>query len=231
MDPEAPIPSANPQGKRLGQLLIDLGYLTSEDLSRVLRAQSDAKGPRKPIGLICVEMGFLSQERLNLILDRCGKRLGLSELLVSRGRVDPTDIDRARELQRTQGGRLGEILVAQGRIDEATLTETLAEQYDLTRVSLADIEPRPDFARYVNVLYSTKHGVVPIGILGRSLTVAIHDPAQRGLAIELESSTGLRVHVVLATKSEVENHAVRLYGSAVEESTSTPVPLAQEGTH
>ena len=142
----------------------------------------------------------------------------------------PADIERARELQETQGGRLGEILIALGCIDEATLTETLAEQYELPRVSLADVVPQPDFARYVNAIYSTKHGVVPIGILGRSLTVAIHDPAQRGLAIELESSTGLRVHVVLATRSEVENHAVRIYGSAAEEPISTPIPLALEGT-
>jgi hypothetical protein len=230
MDPEASVPTANPHGKRLGQLLIELGYVSPADLARVLRAQSEAKGARKPIGLICVEMGFLSQERLNLILDRCGKRLGLSELLVSRGRVDPADIDRARELKSTQGGRLGEILVALGCVDEAALTETLAEQYDLTRVSLADVVPQPDFARYVNAIYSVKHGVVPIGIRGRSLTVAIHDPAQRGLAIELESSTGLRVHVVLAMRSEVENHAARLYGSTADEPARAPVPLVQEGT-
>lgn len=224
MDPEAPVPTANPQGKRLGELLIELGYLSPADLARVLRAQGDSKGPRKPIGLICVEMGFLSQERLHLILDRCGKRLGLSDLLVARGKVSPADIDRARELQKTQGGKLGEILIALGCIDEAGLTEALAEQYDLPPVSLSSVQPQSDLARYVNAFYSAKHGVVPVGVRGRSLTVAIHDPAQRGLALDLESSTGLRVHVALATRSDVESHAALLYGPATEEAAVESVP-------
>jgi type IV pilus assembly protein PilB len=229
MDPEAPEPQINPQGKRLGQLLIDLGYLCDEDLARVLRAQHESKGKRKPIGMICVEMGFLSQERLDLILDRCSKRLGLSELLMSRGRVDPADIERARELQRTKGGRLGETLIGMGCIDEVTLTETLAEQFDLPYVPLAGLDPQPGFARYVNAIYSGKHGVVPIGILGRCLTVAIHDPTQRGLAFDLESSTGLRVRIVLSTKSDVQAHADRLYGAASSKPAGAGVPLTHEG--
>ncbi len=103
---------------------------------------------------------------------------------------------------------LGETLIEMGCIDEATLTETLAEQFDLPYVRLGDLTPQPDFARYVNAIYSDKHGVVPIGIRGRSLTVAIHDPVHRGLALDLESSTGLRVRVVLSPKSDVERHAI-----------------------
>jgi hypothetical protein len=143
MDPEAPAPQVNPKGKKLGQLLIDLGYLTPEDLSRVLQVQSKTAGKKKPIGMICVEMGFLSQERLDLLLDKCGKRLGLSDLLVNRGRVEPSEIAAARERQKQNGCRLGETLVEMGFIDDVTLTETLAEQFDLPAVPLRASPPNP----------------------------------------------------------------------------------------
>jgi hypothetical protein len=211
---ESLVPQVNPQGKKLGQLLVEFGYLSAEDLARALRVQQETTGKKKPIGMVCVEMGFLSHERLDLLLDQCGKRLRLSEILVIRSGVSPADIERARELQGKQGGRLGETLIAMGCIDEVTLTEALAEQFDLPYVPLKDYPPQPDLTRYVNAVYARKHGVVPIGMLRRRLTVAIHDPTRRGLAVDLESSTGLRVLIVLSRKSEVEAYTDLLYEPA-----------------
>ena len=69
-----------------------------------------------------------------------GKRLG--EMLVERNAVQRADIDRALQIQRTVGGRLGSLLVRTGAISEDMLLRTLAEQ--IGALYLADTEDLPD---------------------------------------------------------------------------------------
>ena len=68
------------------------------------------------------------------------KRLG--EMLVERNAVQRADIDRALQIQRTVGGRLGSLLVRTGAISEDMLLRTLAEQ--IGALYLADAEDLPD---------------------------------------------------------------------------------------
>ncbi len=68
------------------------------------------------------------------------KRLG--EMLVERNFVQQADIDRALQIQRTVGGRLGALLVRTGAISEDALLRTLAEQIGL--LYLADTDDLPD---------------------------------------------------------------------------------------
>ena len=55
----------------------------------------------------------------------------LGEMLVARGAIRPADLERALELQRTMGGRLGGLLVRTGALSEAQLLDTLSEQLGL----------------------------------------------------------------------------------------------------
>ena len=68
------------------------------------------------------------------------KRLG--EMLVERNAVQQADIDRALQIQRTVGGRLGSLLVRTGAISEDALLRALAEQ--IGALYLADADDLPD---------------------------------------------------------------------------------------
>ena len=52
----------------------------------------------------------------------------LGQLLVERNDVQQADVDRAREIQKSVGGRLGPLLVRTGVISEDLLLRTLAER-------------------------------------------------------------------------------------------------------
>ena len=81
------------------------------------------------------------QRELQVQLDQDQpKRLG--EMLVERNAVQRADIDRALQIQRTVGGRLGSLLVRTGAISEDMLLRTLAEQ--IGALYLADAEDLPD---------------------------------------------------------------------------------------
>ena len=201
-----------PRLRRVGELLVSLGYLLPAQLAEVLeRQRQQSLSERRPIGQLCVEMGFLSPERLDLILERWGKRLRLGELLLNRNRINPAQLAEALERQRQSGGRLGDVLLELEFIDEVSLTETLAEQHDLAYVPLTEFRPQAELSRYVNALYAFRHGVVPIGRIGRQLTVAISDPTRREVAWDLERSAGLKIRVVLAVPSEVKSCLRQLY--------------------
>jgi type II secretory ATPase GspE/PulE/Tfp pilus assembly ATPase PilB-like protein len=212
---------------RLGELLIELGYLTREQLDAILERQAmQPPSEREPIGQLAVSMGFIGSERFEMVLDQWGMRLRLGELLQNRGRVSAQQIDRALATQQQRGGRLGEILLEMGAIDEETLAETLGEQYDLPFVPLSGLEAKPDLVHYVNALYAARHQVTPIGRLGRHLTVAIADPTRKEIARDLERSTGLKVRLVLATPSEIADFSRQIYEFQGGAARSRPIPPA-----
>ena len=68
------------------------------------------------------------------------RRLG--EMLVERNAVQQADIDRALQIQRTVGGRLGALLVRTGAVSEDALLRALAEQ--IGALYLADADDLPD---------------------------------------------------------------------------------------
>ena len=68
------------------------------------------------------------------------RRLG--ELLVARNDIQPADLERARQIQKSVGGRLGALLVRTGAISEDLLLQRLAEQQDA--IYLRNAEDLPD---------------------------------------------------------------------------------------
>ena len=213
------------RSKPLGQILVALGVLDSRQLATVLELQKmQSPEERLPLGRICVEEGLISRERLDLILERWGKRLRLGELLVHQGTVTPAQLEEALERQRSSGARLGAVLLEMGVLDEVALTETLARQYDMAYIPLGDLSLSRDLVRYVNPQYAWRHGVVPIGRIGRRLTVAIQDPTNPELLQDLERSTGMQIKAVLSTPSHVAAIARRLYDLDGEESPRPASP-------
>ncbi len=208
-------PNSPPASTRLlGEILLEEGYLQHDDLVRLVQHQRNLPlNERKPIGRLAVELGYLTEAQLRTTLDVHGKRLSLGELLVARGSISREDLARALERQANEGGLLGELLVSSGCLDEVALAETLAEQADLPYVPLGADDPlEANLARWVNPYYASHHGIVPVGRLGRRLTVGIWHPTSIGCAAELENSTGMLVRFVISTRSQVDARVKALYG-------------------
>jgi hypothetical protein len=106
-------------GRLLGQILVNNGYLSAFSLARVLSEQHGvhlesskqaevAQAPEpplekawRPLGKVLVELEFLTESQL----------------------------ERALDMQRGEGGKLGEILVSRGLLSGAELAQALAEQH------------------------------------------------------------------------------------------------------
>ncbi len=66
----------------------------------------------------------------------------LGEMLVERQAIGPADLEKARQIQQTAGGKLGALLVGIGAVSEDVLLQTLAEQLGV--VYLRATEELPD---------------------------------------------------------------------------------------
>ena len=117
-------------GERLGEILIDQGLLSTEELEEILITQEGAR--LRKLGDIVVERGLIAAEDLEEALRQQleaapDKRLG--EILVESGKVEAGRISEAiREQEESRGRRLGEILVKDKRADARQVASALREQ-------------------------------------------------------------------------------------------------------
>lgn len=126
-----------PSKLRVGELLIQEGAITGENLVKALAVQKEKK-IYKPIGEVCVDLKFLSRARLHQILNRYHKRISVGDLLINLGLITPQQLDEGLNHQRKIGGKLGEILVSKGFVTEGALVDALSIQMGILKVA-------PDF--------------------------------------------------------------------------------------
>ncbi|MBM4256446.1 MAG: hypothetical protein FJ147_11205 [Deltaproteobacteria bacterium] len=136
--------SGNAKKVKIGELLIQEGVVTPEQIEQALAAQK-TRHPAPPLGEICIELGFFSPATLNKILSKHHERIPLGEMLVHLGLVTQEQITAALEIQKTSKKKLGTILVEQGHLTTNALVGVLykqsqiAKQHQEKRQSLASM--------------------------------------------------------------------------------------------
>ncbi len=129
---------------------------------------------------------------------------GIGEVLIEMGAITRTVLEGALQRQREEGGRLGEILVAQGSISPEALGDGLARRLSVPRARLAaGIDPA-----VLNLLDERsrhRYRVIPIAVEGNgTLVLAMADPADVLTLDDLRMMVGRDVRPALALDSEID---------------------------
>ncbi|GAB6062801.1 type IV-A pilus assembly ATPase PilB [Deferrisoma palaeochoriense] len=140
------------------------------------------------------------------------KRLG--ELLIRENVLTPADLEKAKEDQRKNGGRLSEALVRLGLVDEKDLVRTLSKQYGVPTVDLANFEVDPEVTKLVPEDLVQKYRIIPINRVGSTLIVAVDDPSNMFALDDIKFLTGYNVEMVLAAPSAIKEAIDRYYDSS-----------------
>ena len=139
------IPQNNKRKVKIGELLIQEGVVTPEQIEQALVVQK-TRHPAPPLGEICVELGLVSPATLNKILSKHHERIPLGEMLVHLGMVNQDQVNAALKIQRITKKKLGTIMVEQGYFTTNALVGVLykqsqiAKQHQGKRQSLAAIQ-------------------------------------------------------------------------------------------
>jgi hypothetical protein len=149
----------------------------------------------------------------------------LESILVSEGTVTPQELKAAQEIQATEGGFLGQILIDLGYIDANSLTSFLAKHCKIPHLSLLDYLIDEAQVNLVPREICLKYRLLPIDRLGRNLTVAMVNPLDTAALDEVRRvCPDLRVKPILCEYSHflaVAKRVFKIEGEAREVSMDT----------
>jgi hypothetical protein len=141
----------------------------------------------------------------------------LDEALLRRSVVDADRLAIATAHQREHGGLLPLIFVSFQVISEDDLAVFMHREYRLPIVDLSTVEPTSEALRLVPLATALRHAILPVGVSGLTLTVAVADPwnADGLAAVKFHSSCALRV--AIAPARSLLTAIERFYGEKARE--------------
>ena len=136
----------------------------------------------------------------------------IAELLVRGGIVSRDQLIQAQEKERDNGSSVIRELVRLGFTTEDTLTEFLAKQFNIEKADLNPSEIEDSVFSLVPPQLVQKHQLVPVKLLGSTLTVAMADPTDLVAINEVKFITGYGVRVTLAPPSAIKKTLEHRFG-------------------
>lgn len=192
---------------KIGELLVKEGYLTMDALNKVLDMQRQQKNSLsqeyKPFGQICIDLNLISREELQRFLKRYEKRIYIGELLMNMGLITPKHVEFALTQQAKDGQKFGQILVTNNIITESQLTDALSMQLDVPRIipSLELIDKT--LLQGLPEEFLTEHQFLPVFKDGRTITVVMGDPDNKGLIRSLEQTFNANISAAIASPTDI----------------------------
>jgi len=136
----------------------------------------------------------------------------IAELLVRGGIASRDQLIQAQEKERDNGSSVIRELVRLGFTTEDTLTEFLAKQFNIEKVDLNPSEIEDSVFSLVPPQLVQKHQLVPVKLLGSTLTVAMADRTDLVAINEVKFITGYGVRVTLAPPSAIKKTLEHRFG-------------------
>ncbi len=128
----------------------------------------------------------------------------IGNLLVEAGIISVKTLERALEMQRGSGKRLGALLKEMGLVTEEEVIEALARQCDLrTARNFADLSYPKELLDLVPAKLAVEKLIFPLKHHDRMLSIATLDPFDRDTLDNLAKETGMEVHLALATRDDI----------------------------
>ncbi|MEA3328954.1 MAG: hypothetical protein U9Q08_04420 [Candidatus Omnitrophota bacterium] len=137
----------------------------------------------------------------------------LGQLLLAKDIINNQQLETALNLQKKEGGYLGEILVRFGYTSEEKIVITLAEQYGYPYLSLANCQIAPELIKLVPENVARQYYAIPVDKIGEVLTIVIADPTNNMAINDLEYITKCRIQVFVGTATEIREAINHYYKS------------------
>ena len=150
--------------------------------------------------------------------NQCSTRHGkLGEILLEKGLIDEGQLRAALEHQKANSVMLGTSLVRLGFLNDGQVMAALSQQYGLAAVDLASLEVDPKAVKLITVDMALKHKVLPIRRLGSVVRLVMADPTNVLAIDEIKFRTGFNIDPVVATETALEDAIRKHYGNVAEQ--------------
>lgn len=150
----------------------------------------------------------------------------VGDWLVERGVITEQDRDRAIEVQKQTNSRFGEVLVSLGIISEEKIVDCLAEQYDLPRANLREIQPTQTALRLVSPTFALSRLILPVLVTDHEFHCVICDPLDITGTDYLTKALGKRLIISLAGATEIFEAIAKNYAIPSAKKSPEPAEIA-----
>jgi type IV pilus assembly protein PilB len=140
-------------------------------------------------------------------------KVDVGSRLIQANLINEEDLKRAQKLEREDGSSLSTILVKLGVLKEERLLAFFSEIYETPACDLDDCEIDASAVRMIPPDVASKFQVVPVARSGRTLRVAMANPANIFAIDDIKFITGHEVEVLVSTEGQIKRAIDRCYGS------------------
>jgi len=136
----------------------------------------------------------------------------VAELLVRGGIVTREQLTQAQDRERANGASVMKELVRLGFTTEDNLTEFLSKQFGIEKIELVPGDIEDSVFALVPPQLIQKHQLIPVKLIGSTLTMAMADPTDLVAINEVKFITGYGVRLVLASPTSIKKTLDHRYG-------------------
>ena len=135
----------------------------------------------------------------------------VGESLLALGRITRAQLEEAFSVQRHDRRQLGQILLSAGSVSPADLAMALAQRLRLQYVELTEKDVDRSVTTLVESKVLRKHNMLPLRIENGRLVVAMSDPTNFYAIEDLRIRSGYPVTPVVAVEDEIQRVFNRVY--------------------
>jgi len=135
----------------------------------------------------------------------------LGEMLLDRGIISQSQLDKGLEVQKAKGGLIGEILVDLGFVKEDDIAQALTAQYGFPYLPLGNYDVDTDITNIIPGRVARQYLLVPIDKIGNNLTLAMSNPLNIQAIEDVELLSGCSVQTFVSTSSDVKKAIEKYY--------------------
>ena len=137
----------------------------------------------------------------------------LGDLLIAEGAINEEQLQAALEGQKGTGKRLGEYMVETGMINETQLLDALQMQLGVDFINLSSAVLPVELAKLVPLSVARKYNIVPVRLEMDKLYIAMSDPLDFVAQEEVKSVSKKSVVPMVARQRDVEQAIMALYSN------------------
>ena len=141
----------------------------------------------------------------------------LGEMLIARGLIGPEDLEKALEIQKERGEKIGKILVDLGFVAMRDVLAALSEQLGIPLVTVEGPPPVTPETEGLSARFLRQCRFIPVALRDSTLTIAMADPLDFETLSAVRGFTGLEVEAVLAAEQEILDAIDRYCGEPEKE--------------
>ena len=139
----------------------------------------------------------------------------LGDILVASGRLTIEQLEEALRAQRILGKKLGTILVERNMISEQDILEAIEQQIGIPKVDLNNIDLDGKAINLVSENLCRKHSLIPFGFNGvNKIKVAMVDPLNLFAVDDVNISTGFEVETYISLEKDIRKFIDISYSNA-----------------